>query len=185
MDRDASAGCPPNIEEYAAQTVRYVHTALEVTLAYDSDTLPLLDHYLRTVPEERAATLTLVVVTAGAYFGEVLRRHLGGAWEIYDDDEEIEWRLVLPSGISLAPAGMVAAAIVRSDDLDELDTGLYVPPALQGQVEAVMDRMSRVTEDEYYSLCGRFDTLSHLQSVLTGIEAARRARRASSADDRS
>src|SRR5690606_35117645 len=81
VDRDAST-CPPVVQEYAAQTVRYVLGALRVELGFDSDTLPLLDHYLRSVPDEQPATLALVVATAGAYFGEVVRRELGGRWEV-------------------------------------------------------------------------------------------------------
>lgn len=160
------------MQEYAAQTVRYVQTALGVEMSYDSDTLPVLDHYLRGVPDEEPATLALVVSTAGAYFGEVVRRQLGGRWEVADL-EAIEWRVVLPSGISLAPAGMVAAVIARDDGIDDLDTGLHVPAPLEAFVEATLERMSQVTEEEYYSLCGRFDTLAHLQEVLAGIAAQR------------
>jgi hypothetical protein len=165
--------CPAAVQEYAAQTVRYVQAAIGVELGYDSDTLPVLDHYLRGVPDENPATLALVVSTAGAYFGEVVRRQLGGRWEV-EDLEPVEWRVVLPSGISLVPAGMVAAVIARDDGLDDVDTGLHVPSHLEAFVEATLDRMSQVTEEEYYSLCGRFDTLAHLQAVLAGILAAQR-----------
>ena len=165
--------CPAAVQEYAAQTVRYVQAAIGVELGYDSDTLPVLDHYLRGVPDEKPATLALVVSTAGAYFGEVVRRQLGGRWEV-QDLEPVEWRVILPSGISLVPAGMVAAVIARDDGLDDVDTGLHVPSHLEAFVEATLDRMSQVTEEEYYSLCGRFDTLEHLQAVVAGILAAQR-----------
>lgn len=162
------------MQEFAAQTVCYVLGALRVELGYDSDTLPLLDHYLRSVPDEQPATLKLVVATAGAYFGEVVRRELGGRWEVAER-EPIEWRVVLPGGISLVPAGMVAAVIARSDGLDDLETGLLVPAELEPVVEGALERMSQVTEDEYYSLCGRFDTLAHLEAVLAEVAALRRS----------
>lgn len=161
------------MQEYAAQTVRYVQAVLGVELGYDSDTLPVLDHYLRNVPDEQSATVALVVSTAGAYFGEVVRRQLGGTWDVADRDP-IEWLVVLPSGLSVSPAGMVAAVIARSDDLEDIETGLQVPTHLEPAVEATLERMSQVTEDEYYSLCGRFDTLAHLQEVLAGIAANQR-----------
>lgn len=161
------------MQEYAAQTVRYVLGALRVELGFDSDTLPLLDHYLRSVPDEQPATLALVVATAGAYFGEVVRRELGGRWEV-DEREPIAWRLTLPGGISLAPAGMVAAVIARSDSMEDLETGLQVPAELEPAVEGALERMGQVTEDEYYSLCGRFDTLAHLEAVLAEVVARRR-----------
>lgn len=165
--------CPVAVQEYATQTVRYVQAALGVELGYDSDTMPVLDHYLRNVPDEEPATLALVVSTAGAYFGEVVRRELGGRWE--DTElEPIEWRMILPTGISLVPAGMVAAVIARDDGIGDLDTGLHVPSPLEAFVEETLERMSQVTEDEYYSLCGRFDTLAHLQEVVAGVMAAQR-----------
>ena len=49
-----------------------------IQLEYDSNTLPVLDHYLRTVPDDQPAALELVVATSGAYFGEVVRKLLGG-----------------------------------------------------------------------------------------------------------
>ena len=48
---------PARVREYAEQAVEYVRRALGVALEYDSNTLPLLDHYLRTVPGEQTATL--------------------------------------------------------------------------------------------------------------------------------
>lgn len=173
VDREAVSTCPTAVKEYAAQAVRYVHAAIGVELAYDSDTLPVLDHYLRGVPGEKAATVALVVATAGAYFGEVVRQQLGGRWEV-EEREPVAWRVILPSGISLVPAGMVAAVIARDDGLEDVDAGLQVPSPLEAVVEATLERMSPVTEEEYYSLCGRFDTLAHLQAVLAGVIAAQR-----------
>ena len=108
---------PARVSEYADQAVAYVRRALGLTLEYDSDTLPLLDHYLRTLAEigsEQPATVQLVVATAGAYFGEVVRRRLGGRWET--GGEDVEWRVVLPTGLNFAPAGIVARTIDAPDD---------------------------------------------------------------------
>src|SRR2546421_8541219 len=107
---------PARIREYADQAVAYVRTALGVALEYDSDTLPLLDHYLRTVPEDQRATKHLVIATAGAYFGEVVRRRLGGRWEAIGEEED--WRLVLPTGLNFSPTGFVASAIAQGDLVD-------------------------------------------------------------------
>src|SRR5688572_11261628 len=107
------AAVPARVREYADQTVEYVRRAIGLTLEYDSDTLPLLDHYLRNVPESQPATLQLVVATSGAYFGEVVRRRLGGRWELAPSDgenQEPDWRVVLPTGLNFSPAGFVAAA---------------------------------------------------------------------------
>ncbi len=159
------SSAPPRVSELAAQTIEYVRAAVGIELDYSGDTLPLVDHYLSTVPLEQGAIVELVVSTGGAYFGEVVRQCLGGAWST-EADSPTEWRLTLPSGISLAPAGMVASAMARSDDLDDLDTGLDASPILRPHLEAALARMSHVTADEYYSLSGRLDTLEHLQVVL-------------------
>jgi hypothetical protein len=159
---------PPRVREYADQAVAYVHRALGVKLEYDSNTLPVLDHYLRTVPDDQPAALELVVATSGAYFGEVVRQHLGGRWEL--GGPEAEWRIVLPTGINFSPAGFVAAAIARAD-LDDLDSEIAAPPRVLPYVQQALARMGEVTLDDYYSLCGRLDTLEHVHEVLVAVAA--------------
>jgi hypothetical protein len=159
---------PPRVREYADQAVAYVHRALGVTLEYDSDTLPLLDHYLRTVPGEQPATVQLVVATSGAYFGEVVRRRLGGRWEATGD--EADWRVVLPTGLNFSPAGFVASAIAQAD-LDDQDSEIDAPPRMRPYVQQTLARMGEVSVEDYYSLCGRLDTLEHVHEVLVAVAA--------------
>jgi hypothetical protein len=168
MEQDA---VPARMREYADQAVAYVRTALGVALEYDSDTLPLLDHYLRTVPTDKAATLELVVATSGAYFGEVVRRRLGGRWEARANDRgRDEWRVVLPTGLNFSPAGFVASAIAQAD-LDDLDSEIDAPPRMQPYVQETLSRMGEVSVEDYYSLCGRLDTLEHVHEVLVAVAA--------------
>jgi hypothetical protein len=162
---------PKQVQEFASRTVDYVKRALGLELAYDSDTLPLLDHYLRTVPGDQPATVELVVLTAGAYFGEVVRRRLGGRWDVSTgDDDVLGWRMVLPTGINFSPSGFVAAAIVQGE-LDDLDTALDAPPRTKPHLERALERMGEVTVDDFYSLCGRLDTLEHVHEVLVAVAA--------------
>ncbi len=160
---------PPRIDEYAAQAVAYVQRALGLTLEYDSDTLPLLDHYLRTVPADQPEAIELVMLTAGAYFGEVVRRRLGGRWDT-TEDEPREWRVILPTGVSFSPAGFAAAAITHAD-LEDLDTTMDAPPRMRPYLADALARMGEVTEDDFYSLCGRLDTLEHVHEVLVAVAA--------------
>lgn len=163
------ASATERLREYAARTVEYVERAVGVRLGFDSDTLPLLDHYLRHVPAEQAATTQLVIATAAAYFGLVVEQHLGGRWETPTDDMA-SWRVVLPTGLSFSPTGMVGAAIVRRD-ADDLDTVLDAPQRMRPYVEQALARMGPVTEHEFYSLCGRLDTLEHIHEVLVAVAA--------------
>ena len=165
------APAPREIQEYASQAVDYVRRALGLELAFDSDTLPLLDHYLHTVPQDQPATLELVALTAGAYFGEVVRRRLGGRWDMSTGPSDaLGWRMVLPTGIHFSPAGFVAAAIIQ-DDLDDVDTALDAPPRTRPHLERALERMGDVTVEDYYSLCGRLDTLEHVHEVLVAVAA--------------
>ncbi len=171
---------PAQVREYAEQAVAYVQRAVGVALEYDSNTLPLLDHYLRA-PEIATGPVEatqLVVATAGAYFGEVVRLTLGGRWElpaVATDDKHARtgaegWRMVLPTGISFSPTGFVAAAIARAD-LADLDTEMTAPPRILPHLESALARMGELTVEDYYSLCGRLDTLEHVHEVLVAVAA--------------
>ena len=160
---------PERVREYADQAVEYVRRALGVTLEYDSDTLPLLDHYLREVPQDQLATVQLVILTSGAYFGEVVRRRLGGRWDM-SGEEEAQWRVVLPTGLNFSPLGLVASAILRSES-DEIDAALDAPLRMRPYLQQALQRMGEVSEEEYYSLCGRLDTIEHLHEVLVAVAA--------------
>jgi hypothetical protein len=159
---------PPAVREYADQAIAYVQRALGIKLELDSNTLPVLDHYLRTVPADQPAALQLVLATAGAYFGEVVRAHLGGRWEL--TDEPSKWRIVLPTGLHFSPVGFVAAAIAQAD-LDDFDSEIAVPPRMAPYVQDALARMGEVSAEDYYSLCGRLDTLEHLHEVLVAVAA--------------
>lgn len=159
---------PSRVREYADQAVAYVQRALGVKLEYDSDTLPVLDHYLRTVPADQAAALRLVIATASAYFGEVVRQRLGGRWEL--GDAEAEWRVVLPTGLHFSPAGFVATAVAQAD-LDDFDSEIAAPARMMPYVQQALARMGEISTEEFYSLCGRLDTLEHVHEVLVAVAA--------------
>ena len=163
-----SDAAPPQVTEYAEQAIAYVQRALGVPLEYDSNTLPVLDHYLRNVPQDQPEAMQLVLATAGAYFGEVVRRLLGGRWEL--STKAADWRMVLPTGIQFSPVGFVAAAIAQAD-LEDFDAEMSAPPRMMPHLQAALSRMGEFTVEEYYSLCGRLDTLEHVHEVLVAVAA--------------
>lgn len=174
--------CPPKVAEYAAQTVAYVERALGVRLSYDSETLPVLDHYLRNVPAERAEMVELVAVTAGAYFGEVVRHHIGGRWDL-SAGEPLGWRFILPTALSIVPGQLVLAAIACAEV--DGDADIDVPALLRPLIEETLGGMGEVSQEIFYSLCGRLDTLEHLHEVVAAFAAQKLARDAAGdpADD--
>jgi len=174
---------PVRVREYADQAVEYVRRALGLPLEYDSDTLPLLDHYLRDVPQDpsQTAALQLVILTAGAYFGEVVRRRLGGRWDM-TGETEAQWRVVLPTGLHFSPMGFVASAITRTEG-DDIDASIDAPQRMRPYLQQALQRMGEVSEEDYYSLCGRLDTLEHLHEVLVAVAAQMMGNAADPDDD--
>ena len=80
--------------------------------------------------------------------------------------------LVLPGGLSFAPAGFAAAAILR-DELDDYDTGFDAPPKMRAFLEELLESLPPVTEEQFFELSSRFDTIEHVQEVMLAYAAQR------------
>jgi hypothetical protein len=166
---DPRTGPPPgDVFELAERAVDFVRRALGMTLDYTAETLPVLDHYLGTVPTDQAATVDLIAATAGAYFGEVIRKELGATWEL--DGAPAKWQLVLSVGVRFAPVGAAVEAITHDDAEGE---GAWEVP--DGERQAVEEALEgrEVSVEEYFSLSGRFETLQLVADVIAGRKAAR------------
>jgi hypothetical protein len=150
--------------------VAFVRRAMSLVLDYQSETLPLLDHYLGGVPRDQPDTVRLVAATAGAYFGEVARRTLGGEWRIEDEHDPAAWRLEL-AGVTVSPVGLAAGAILQADT-DEYDGSMEVSAADRPAVEEALEGRE-APEDEYYSLSGRLETLMFVADVIAARRSAR------------
>jgi hypothetical protein len=148
------------VHELAEQAVEFVRRATGVALDYTAETLPVLDHYLRGVPGDRAEVVRLVATASGVYFGEVARRRLGGLWDADGDDARL-WRLTVGPGLSFVPVGVAAEAIVR---IDSEEGAFEVPEDDRPAIEAALDE--DVSEDEYYSLAGRLEVFERIADVL-------------------
>lgn len=161
---------PGAIFELAERAVDFVRHAVrgvrgELILDYRPETLPLLDHYLRGVPEDQPETVALIAAAAGAYFGEVARRVLGGAWLETDAPPE-EWTLAVDGGLRFVPRDLAESAIRTDEDgaafeVDDADRAA-VEDALEGK---------EVAEDEYYSLSGRLEAFLLIADALVGRRA--------------
>ena len=162
---------PIEVEEYAKRAVEAVRRALDFDLEWDSETLPVMDHYLKEVKSRDPAMVELVAASAGAYFGEVVRRKLGGRWDFGDEGPE-SWRLGLATGLSFSPMGVAASVIVRAD-LQDFDSALDAIDEVRPSLERILGRMDAMAEDVFYSLCGRYDAVEHVHAVLQ--EEQRRA----------
>lgn len=153
---------PGEVHDLAERTVDFVRRAIGIALDYTPETLPVLDHYLAGVPDDNDETVALVAATAGAYFGEVARRILGGEWGD-TAGSPTEWELTVAGSLRLTPGAFAREAILT------VDTGeaVYdVPDADRAAVEDALEAKGEVAEDEYYSLCGRLETMQLIADVL-------------------
>ncbi len=114
--------------------------AVTRSLRFDLDgsvtSLAVVDHYLTQAREEtREPILSLLAAGAGAYFGELVRRHIGGLW-LGDGSDPRHLRLLLtPAFVYFSPADLAFTAIlgVEPDPGDPrcppglpLDAGLHL-----------------------------------------------------------
>lgn len=168
----APAGPPPEaIAELAEACVRYVERALGVRLDYTAETLPLLDHYLAEARAElanRPETEPLLLSTAGAYFGEVLRRRHPSHWHLAD--EPSGHRVELETArIVVFPMNVVRECLYLGAPEEEG----YVTPLVLGDAdrEALARRLGelpQVADEELYAPSTRLEVIDIAVDLLYG-----------------
>jgi hypothetical protein len=177
-DRPERPSDEAQVLELAAACVAYVRRAVGIELDFTPDTLPILDHYLSTVlaeGDEKPEIVELVVSSAGAYFGEVLRRSLGNMRWHLDDADPSAWRLELEHVfLFFNPLGMAREAIVGAEQPGWM-AHLEVLPRDRSLLEQSLARMGDVREDDYFRLAIRFEVVEQVVSALEGASLARQA----------
>jgi hypothetical protein len=105
------------VDRFRAQ----LHNALKVELDDTPTSLAFVDYYLsRARHENREPILSLLAAGAGAYFGELVRREIGGSW-IGDGKDPRRLRLLIePHFIHFSPVDVAFEAIAgQSVDDDD------------------------------------------------------------------
>jgi hypothetical protein len=160
---------PHQVSEYVRAAVDFVQRAVGMVLDGSDESLAVLDHYVAQVPRDRPEIVVLVAPAVGAYFGEVVRRRFGGEWLL--SGEPAAWRLSLEGGaVTFAPVGMAAAAVCRAN-VEGFDAELALGPTHRDDIEAALELAAPVTEEYFYSLTGRFETIQHVLDLLAGLRA--------------
>jgi hypothetical protein len=156
--------------------------------------LAFVDHYLSLSRDEtREPIITLVAAGAGAWFGELVRREIGGEW-IGDGTDPRRLRLLLePQFLHFSPVDMAYEAILaeevqpgdpRIPDGAELDGSFHLrkrpapgdPAGEPTDHDWVTERLADTAplpEDQFYSLTVRFETLSMILELLASRDLAR------------
>lgn len=167
LDSEVDAGMPAPIADLVAACVRYVATRYGVPLDFTSDTLSLIDQYVRDARAElavRPETLDLVSGTIGAYLGEVIRREHGGYWLAEGDPST--WRVQL-SRVFLAfnPVGMAREALT-GEEAEGFGAHLQLDEAEKEAVEARLAAMPEADESEYFLPTTRHEVVAIAASAL-------------------
>lgn len=160
---------PREILEHAENCRSYVLQAIRVELDYEPETLPILDEYLNragTTMDERPEAAHLVAITAGAYFGEVIRRKLDGFWRKLGD-REVDWQLCARHALmAMNPAGMIFERLARSPDHEGPSGELVLAPDDKRAAEARLAELPPVSEEEFFLLSTRLEVIETVHEML-------------------
>lgn len=194
-ESSGAAGAVALVEQLTAAFREQVRRALKVELPDElgATALAYVDHYLALLREEtREPIVSLVAANAGAWFGELIRREIGGTW-IGDGIDPRALRLLLePAFVYFAPVDVAYEAILsgspalgdpRVPEGASLDASFHLrkhpvvnfehEPADHDWVSERLAETPPLPEDQYFSLTGRFETLQLILELLASRELER------------
>ncbi len=159
---------PQEVEDLAMMACRNVQQVIGVEPDFTPETLPLVDQYMRELPEDSSPEVVeLVLSTVGCYFGEVARRLLNGRWAVSNDPPR-RWRVELINCFfHFRPVGM-AGEVFHGRAHDDYDGSIATLDELWDGLSQALSEAAPLPEDEYYSLAGRVDVLQLAADWLTG-----------------
>lgn len=151
---------PAAVAELSASCARFVLAKYKVPLDGTSDTLSILDQYVRDARADlviQPASLPLLEATIGAYFGEVLRRAFAASW--YASGDHDAWRLDFEDVyLTFNPIGMAREALTLAD-AEGWHAHLEMDDAEKDVVLARLAALPEVSDDEFYAPSTRFDVI--------------------------
>lgn len=184
----SAPSAPAVIADAAENCIQHVERALGIRLDYQPETLPLLDHYLETsrpLVQGKPEVLALLAQTAGAYFGEVVRRRYPSWWRIEGDDPS-EFRIEFENVfLAVNPVRIIVAALIYDalralpsspkESIDSSDTDLAQLILDEDERDAVIARLAElppVSEQEYYAPSTRLEVIDIVVDALRGRRMA-------------
>lgn len=172
---DAPRAQPPappnkNVGDYAQTCVQYVLASTGVPLDYSTDTLPLLDHYLRDARHaiaDRPESEPLVATVAGCYLGEVMRARHALVWDLQAEDP-LDWRVTNPQGnVAVMPVAIARAALAGPGSRLNLEV-FSLEPSLRRALGDRLDLLPEVDEEDFLAPSTRVEVLDIAMDLLTG-----------------
>lgn len=192
---DPQASAQTLVDALVATFAEQVRRALDYDLDGSTTSLAVVDHYLSLArDEQREPIVSLLAAGAGAYFGELLRREIGGHW-IGDGVDPRRLRMLLqPQFVHLSPVDQAYEAIA-GEVLDPDDPRIASGPAFDSAfglrpptpaeresddpeaderswLQARLAELPPVPEDQFFSLTCRFETLVVMLEMLAAKHVA-------------
>ena len=188
MTTNVASQPPPIVQELADSCVRFVERATGVKLDFQSDTLSLLDHYVKEAAaeaRERPEALDLVARAVAAYLGEVVRRRWDHVWWYAPGDDvagfEVRFGTMF---LSVSPYLLACAALgIAVESEDGSTPGFVIDEDELEEIGAYLAAMPPVSEEEFVLPTTRFDVIEAVVDQLRG-RAERRGHADVTFDDR-
>jgi hypothetical protein len=175
IDDAVEPPAPDVIQDLARSCEDYVKKAVGVELDYTRDTLPLLDHYVAAVRDdvrEREELRQLVAHAIGAYFGEVMRKTIGGFWRMPSPNVH-DWSVCArPVFLSINPMAVAFDALADGHEHDGPRSDLRVAPEYRSAVADRLAALPPVPEDEFFLLSTRLEAIEVAAAALKASMSA-------------
>jgi hypothetical protein len=178
--RTKAAGVWENVPEPVVELCQslsdFVEASLGIRPDFTPETLPLVDHYVaeaRGNLEARPEILDLTAQAVGAYFGEVVRRHLAGFWHVPTPNHH-DWLLCGESAyFAINPIGVGYESVTGRPDQEGPSSAIKLANEDREAVHAKLANLPPVPESEYYSLSARLEVLETVVDVVLGLAQER------------
>lgn len=158
--------------------MRFVQETVGVSLDYRSDTLPVLDHYLKQAARDaREEIRELLAPAAGAYFGEVVRRAFETVrWHAPSDDYP-DYRLEFESFfLCFNPIG-AAMEVLLGREQPGWGGHFHMLDDARDTVRDALARSPELNPEDYYTLSVRFEVVEQVADILATLEGMQKTPR--------
>lgn len=172
-------GAPAAVLELAVGCTRFVAAVAKVQLDFGSDTLSILDHYVRESRApiaERPESLAVTARAIGAYLGEVVRRHHRCWWRL-DESDPSAWRLEFRDMLLAVYPVQMAYTVLTQDEDEDPFCGFEIETEAREALLMRLGELPTISEDEYFCPSTHFDVLEMAIDTLMKMATADPSRR--------
>jgi len=170
------ANVPAQVVELCHSLTDFVQASVGIRPDYTPETLPLVDHYVSEVRANLVARPELLDLSAqavGAYFGEVVRRHLVGFWHVPTPNHH-DWLLCGESAyFAFNPIGVGYETVTGRAESEGPSATIKLSSEDRESVHAKLSGLPPVPEAEYYTLSARLEVLETVVDVVLGLAQER------------